>query len=103
MDTPMVTNLKKVLTSDLEFVDPKIYRKLIGSLMYLVKTMPNTCFAVNTLSQFMVEPRKVNWITMKQVLNYLRGTMEYGLRYLGGYEVRLQEYSDSYWEGSALD
>ena len=38
MVTPMVTNLKKVVTSDSELVDPRIYRKLIGSLMYLVNT-----------------------------------------------------------------
>jgi hypothetical protein len=34
---------------------------------------------------------------------YLRGTMEYGLRYLGGDGVELQGYTDSDWEGSAVD
>jgi hypothetical protein len=57
MATPMVTNMKKVITSNLELVDPKIYRELIGSLMYLINTRKNICFAVNTLSQFTVEPR----------------------------------------------
>jgi hypothetical protein len=39
----------------------------------------------------------------KHVLRYLRGTMEYGLRYLGGDGVELQGYTDSDWEGSAVD
>jgi hypothetical protein len=50
MDTPMVTNLKKVVTLDSKMVDPRIYRQLIGSLMYLVNTKPYICFTVNTLS-----------------------------------------------------
>jgi hypothetical protein len=95
MATPKVTNLKKVVTSDSVLVDPRIYRTLIGSLMYLVNTMPDICFSVNTLSQFMVELRHVHWIATEHVLRYLRGTMEYGLRYLGGDGVRLQGYSDS--------
>jgi hypothetical protein len=47
--TPMVTNLNKVITLDLELIDPRIYRKLIGSLMYLVNTRPYIFFVVNTL------------------------------------------------------
>jgi hypothetical protein len=50
MAMPMITNLKKVTTSDSELVDPKLYRQQIGSLMYLVNTMTNICFAINTLS-----------------------------------------------------
>jgi hypothetical protein len=55
MATPMVTNLEKVVTLDLELVDLGIYRKLIRSLMYLVTNKPNIFFFVNTLSYFMVE------------------------------------------------
>jgi hypothetical protein len=51
----------------------------------------------------MVEPRQVHWIAVKHVLRYLRGTMEYGLRYLGGDGVELQGYTDSDWAGSAVD
>jgi hypothetical protein len=71
--------------------------------MYLVNTKPYICFAANTLSQFMVEPRQVHWIATKHVLRDLRGTVEYGLRYLGGDEVRLQGYSNSNWAGSAVN
>jgi hypothetical protein len=53
--TPMVTNLKTLGASDSD--DPTMYMQLIGSLMYLVNTRSNIFFAVNTLGQFMVEPR----------------------------------------------
>jgi hypothetical protein len=58
MATPVITNLKKVKNSESKLVDPTLYKQLIGFLMYLVNTRPNICFAVNTLSQSMVEPRQ---------------------------------------------
>ena len=60
MSTPMVTNWKKLHASKGELVDPTLYRHLIGSLMYLVNNRLDLCFAVNTLSLFMVEPRSVH-------------------------------------------
>jgi hypothetical protein len=50
----------------------------------------------------MVEMRKVQWIATKHVLRYLRGTMEYGLRYLRGDEV-MHGYTYLDWEGSVVD
>jgi hypothetical protein len=49
MATPMMTNMKKVKTSNSKLLDPMLYRKLIGSLMYLVNTRSNICFAMNNL------------------------------------------------------
>eukprot|EP00253_Pinus_taeda_P023383 PITA_23383 len=68
MSTPMITNWKKLHASDSELVDLTLYRQLIGSLMYLVNTRPDICFAVNTMSQFMCEPRKVHWVAAKHIL-----------------------------------
>jgi hypothetical protein len=103
MATPMVTGMKILSDSSSDLVDPMMYRQLIRSLMYLVNTRPSICFAVNTLSQYMVEPRHVHWIVAKHVLRYLHGTIGYGLRYvLDGY-VKLQGYTNSDWAGSAVD
>eukprot|EP00253_Pinus_taeda_P003324 PITA_03324 len=60
MTTPMITNWKKIDALEDKDVNPTLYRQLIGSLMYLVNTRPNICYAVNTLSQFMVEPKRAH-------------------------------------------
>jgi hypothetical protein len=38
MDTLMTTDIRKVRDSNSDLVDPSLYQKLIGSLMYLVNT-----------------------------------------------------------------
>jgi hypothetical protein len=80
-----------------------MYRQLIGSLMYLVNTRSNICFALNTLSQFCVEPRHEHWIVAKHILRYLRETLNYGLRYASNSDVQLHAFTDSDWAGSADD
>jgi hypothetical protein len=56
ISTSMVVNLKFLFDTTSEIVDATIYRKMIGSLMYLTNTRTDICFAVNTLIQYMVEP-----------------------------------------------
>lgn len=55
----MTMNLKKLgsVVAKSYLIDPTMYRQLVGSLMYLVYTRPDICFAVSTLKQFMCEPR----------------------------------------------
>jgi len=49
MATPMITNWEKFAWFRFRVGDPTLYRRLIGSLMYLVNTRPDICFAVNKL------------------------------------------------------
>jgi hypothetical protein len=81
MPTPMVMDLRKMSDTDSGEVDPHLYRQLIGSLMYLVNTRLDICYAANVLSQFMSQPRQTHWIDEKHVLRCLQGTDGYGLRY----------------------
>jgi hypothetical protein len=82
MTTPMIIYLEKLNSSDSDKVNPIIYRQLIGCLMYLTNTRSDICFALNTLSQHMVDPRKIHWVVAKHILRYLKGTIEFGLQYL---------------------
>ena len=80
MTTPMAFNLKLLSDASLEAVDAIMYRQMIRSLMYLMNTRPDICFAVNTLSQFLTDPRHVHLIAAKHILRYLKGTVDYGLK-----------------------
>jgi hypothetical protein len=59
MSTLMITRLRKLHDSDTGsyLVDPTMYRQLIGSLMYMIHTGPDICYAVIAMSQFMAEQR----------------------------------------------
>ena len=81
MITPMASNLKLLSDASLESVGATMYRQMIGSLMYLTNTRPDILFAMNTLSQFFTDPRNVHLIYAKHILRYLRGTVDYGLKY----------------------
>jgi hypothetical protein len=102
-NTPMETNLKLMVDTSSDLVDATLYIPIIGSLMYLENTMPNICFVVNTLSQYLVEPRRVHLVDTKHVMRYLKGMLDYGLCYTRDQYFRLYGYTDSYWAGSASD
>ena len=103
MTTPMVANLKLLNETSSDRVDSTIFGQMIGSLMYLSNTSQDICFVDNTLSQFMVELRRVHWIAAKYISRYLKGTVEYGLKYRSDHEVNLEGYTDADWAGSVMD
>ena len=77
MATPMYSNLKLLADDSLELVDVTHYRQIIGSLMYLTNTRPDICFAMNTLSQYLVQPRRVHLVAAKHVMR----TIDFGQYY----------------------
>jgi hypothetical protein len=92
--TPMVMNLKLLSDSSSDLVDPTMCKQLIRSLIYLVNTRTNICFAVNTLSQYMVESRHVHLVATNHVLRHLHGTTGYELRYVSNGEVKMHTNSN---------
>eukprot|EP00253_Pinus_taeda_P024716 PITA_24716 len=103
VDTPLPGGWRKEDATLAEVVDATIYRQLVGSLMYLVNTRPDICYAVNQLSQAMVKPTNLLWKVGKHVLCYIRGTSGYGLWYRKEDEVKLCGFMDADWVGSPTD
>ena len=73
-------------------VDATMYHQLIGSLMYL---RLDICFAVNTL-------RQVHLMVAKHATRYLKGTVDYGIKYEAGQNINLEGYVDSDWVGNSI-
>ena len=72
-----------------------MYHQMICSLMYLTNTIPDICFDVNTL-------RHVHLMIEKNIVRYLKGTVDYALKYEANQKINLEVYVDSDWEGSAI-
>ena len=73
------------------------YSKAIGSLMYaMTSTRPDIAFAVGKLSRYTSNPSAQHWQAVNRVFKYLKGTMNYGLSYLGSPSV-LEGHSDASW------
>ena len=66
VSTSMELNFMKLCGSAAgrELANPYGYRQFVGALMFLVNSRLNICFAVNMLSQFMVEPHHIHWIAV---------------------------------------
>jgi hypothetical protein len=103
MNTPMETKLKLLVDTSSELIDAMLYRQIIESSMYLTNTKPDIYFVVNTLSQFLVEPRHVHLVVAKHVMRYLKGTLDCGLSYDGDHDFTLSGYTDSDCVGSVSD
>ena len=96
MTTPMASKLKILSVASSKTIDSIIYRQMICSLMYLTNTRLDIFFVVNTL-------RHVHLMVAKHAVRYLKGTIEYGLKYDTNQKINLEGYVDSYWVGSAID
>jgi len=79
--TPMEEKLKLNRESEAEEVDVTHYRRLVGSLRYLVHTRPDLAFAVGYVSRFMERPTAEHLQAVKRILRYVAGTLDYGLVY----------------------
>ena len=82
IDTPMASKLMPLCDSSSETDGSTMYRQMIGSFMYVMNAIPYICFSANTLSQFLMDSRHVDHlVAAKKVLRYLKGTVDYGLKY----------------------
>ncbi|WVZ83899.1 LOW QUALITY PROTEIN: hypothetical protein U9M48_030994 [Paspalum notatum var. saurae] len=94
--TPMEERLKLSHDSTAEEVDATQYRRLVGSLRYLVHTRPDLAFSVGYVNRFMQRPTTKHQQAVKRIICYVAGTLDHGLYYLRcPGEAHLVGYSDS--------
>jgi hypothetical protein len=73
------------------------------SLNYLTATKPDITYFFSVLSQFMAKPLESHWNAGKEVLRYLKGTIDYGIKYTDSFDVELTGYSYSDWASNPDD
>jgi len=61
--------------------DTTMYRRIMGSLIYMTITRPNLSYVVGVVNQFMQTPRKPHLDTMRRILRYIKHTLQCGIFY----------------------
>ncbi|GKE04299.1 zinc finger, CCHC-type containing protein [Tanacetum coccineum] len=96
VSTPM-DPVEKLMPNTGKPVDQLEYSRAIGCLMYaMTNTRPDIAYAVGRLSRFTSNPSRHHWHAITRVFKYLKGTINYGLSYVG-YPSVLEGYSDASW------
>ncbi|KAJ9557263.1 hypothetical protein OSB04_011877 [Centaurea solstitialis] len=101
--TPMSTSFQ--LDADLSGnpVDQKVYRAIIGSLLYLTASRPDIMFATCVCARFQCDPRESHLGAVKRILKYLKGTPNFGLWYPKDSGFELTAFTDSDHAGCKLN
>ncbi|KAJ9546787.1 hypothetical protein OSB04_019330 [Centaurea solstitialis] len=84
-------------------VDQKVYRSMIGSLLYLTATRPDIMFSTCFCARFQANPKESHLAAVKRILRYLKGTPELGLWYPKDSSFELISFTDSDYGGCKLD
>ena len=100
---PLDQNLKLRADAGQVLEDVTMYRKIVGSLIYLTISRPDLSYTVGLESQFMQLPRKPHLDAVRRTLRYVSATLDYALFYEAGTELELFGYTDADWAGSMTD
>jgi hypothetical protein len=101
--TPMPINGQLGLCEDEKDMDEKVYRSMIGSLLYLCASRPNISLSVCLCARYQAVPKESHLMAFKQILRYLAHTPCLGLWYPKGAIFSLVAYSDSDGVGDKVD
>lgn len=77
--TPLVSNEKLTKEDGSGEADEKLYRSLIGNLLYLIATRPDIMFATSLFLRSIQKPSQVHFTTAQKVLKRVKGTIDFGI------------------------
>ena len=77
--------------------NPSLYRRLVDSLVYLTVTHPDISYAVHQVRQYLPALRSTHYAVVLRILQYLKGTLFYGLFYSAQFPLVLRAFFDVDW------
>jgi hypothetical protein len=78
---PLEQNVKLSVDEGDLVEDTTMYRRIVGSLIYMTITRPDLSYAVGVVSQFMQTPQKPHLDGVRHILKYIEHTLQCGIFY----------------------
>ena len=100
---PMAHNAKLDLDENGKKVDERLYRGMIGSLLYLTASRPDIMFSVCICARFQSCPKESHLGLVKRIIRYVKGSLDLGLWYPNNTQFDLVGYCDADFAGSLTD
>ena len=98
----MATKVNLDLDPNGKDVDQKLYRSIIGSLLYLCASRPDIMMSVGMCARFQAAPKESHLVDVKRIFRYLVHTSNFGLWYPKGARFELIGYLDSDYAGDKV-
>ncbi|XP_019235860.1 PREDICTED: uncharacterized protein LOC109216183 [Nicotiana attenuata] len=83
-------------------VDQTAYQRLIGKLLYLTVTRPYITYGVQTLSQFLQQPKKSHMEAALRIVKHVKNNPGQGILLSSQYNTTITTYCDADWAACAL-
>jgi len=103
MNTPMHPTCTLSKEDTRSKVDHKLYRDIIGSLLYLTAFKPDILFSMCLCARFQSYPRESHLTVVKRIFRYLKGTTNLGLLYRNYLDYKLVGFCDADYAGYRIE
>jgi hypothetical protein len=94
---PLEQNVKLSANEGDLVEDTTMYRRIVGSLIYMTITRPYLSYAVGVVSQFMQTPQKPHLDVVRRVLRYIKHNLHCGIFYEAKSQLQVHGYIDAHW------
>jgi hypothetical protein len=101
--TPMASNGHLKLNEEGKSIDQRLYRSMIGFLLYLCAFRPDIILSVCMCARFRANLKECHLVAVKRVVRYLVHTPNLNLWYPKGSTFDLLDYSDSDYTGCKVE
>jgi len=81
----------------------KLYRGMIGSLLYLTASRPDILFSECLCARFQSDPRESHLTVVKRIFRYLKGTTNLGLLYRKSLDYKLVGFCDADYASDRIE
>ena len=103
VDTLVELNAHLIPTEGKPLSNPFLYRRLVGSLVYLTVTRPDISYVVHQVSQYLSTPRSTHYTAVLRIFWYLKDTLFHDLFYSAQSSLIFRAFSDADWAGDPTD
>jgi hypothetical protein len=94
---PLDQNVKLSANEGNLVEDTTMYKRIIGSLIYMIITRLDLSYVVRVVSQFLQTPRKPHLDAVRRILKYIKHILHCGIFYEAKSQLQVHGYTNADW------